>query len=258
MIINPVYVFGSLVVLIETTLNTDLQNAKLFFKGLNHLGVQITILPVETLEHGRNFIKGRGGITKAQERACSTLCEFRAKALGSKFGGCYAYSGLPDKFEKARDLYEMGESNPLLLAQYQWSTDQEYTLRCSTWGDLGRLNNEGQEFVKHLLDNATNRLAYVSQIDKLDPSFKGQVLASVQDEEGLKRALSLGYKMYLGTQEAVNQARSRGIKFFKCPYTRKNLERLKGNKLMFSVKHGCYACPIKCNGENNVASANLI
>ena len=257
MIINTVYVFGSLVVLIETTLNTSLSNSKLFFKGLSHLGAQITILPVGALEHGRDFVKGRGGITKAQSKACSTLCEFRAKSIGGRVGGCYAYSGLPDKFDKARDLYEMGESNPLLLTPYQWDTEQEYTLRCTTWGDLGRLNTEGQAFIKHLLDNAENRLAYVSQIDQLDASFKGQVLASVQDEEGIERALSLGYKMYLGTQEAVNQARSRGIKFFKCPYTQKNLKRLNNNKLMFSVKHGCYACPIKCDGSHNVSAANL-
>lgn len=257
MIINPVYVFGSLVVLIETTLNSSLSNSKLFFKGLSHLGVQITILPIETLEHGSDYIKGRGGITKAQSKACSSLCEFRSKQLGSKFGGCYAYQGLNNKFNKARDLYELGQSNPLLLTPYQWTTDQEYTLRCSTWGDLGRLNADGQALIKHLLDHATNRLAYVSQIDQLDASFRGKVLASVQDEESLERALDLGFKMYLGTQEAVNQARSRGIKFYKCPYTRKNLERLKGNKLMFSVKHGCYACPIKCNGSRNVAAANL-
>ena len=196
--------------------------------------VQLTFLP----RSAKNTpFKGKGALKIAQGSACAHNCLFRVKAGSDNpemLGGCYV-NHLKEKFVKVRKFYERDYPRQVTIR----STAM---VRCSIWGDLGRLNKDAQSFVLRLLKFCESRTVYVSDWHNVE-GLQGLGLASCQSPVQVEQALDEGLKVYAGTKAAWQALRERNQVVYKCP--------VKGDG---SDPFGCRTCPIKCDGARNVVA----
>lgn len=212
--------------------NLNASNKKL---RLGFGDVQLTILPRHVRSEGRAIFH-KGQLARAQAGACGERCVFRVKDpdYPHRLGKCYV-NRIWSAADKVKRFYEADE--PRLLTIYS-----NALVRCSVWGDLGALPPQAQQWVKRLLDHTSGRLVYVSDFERV-AWLKGYGLASVQTDNHVHEALSLGLKCYAGSLEAWQALRDSNEVVYKCP--------VKGDGL---DKFGCSTCPIKCNGERHVVA----
>lgn len=223
--VDAVTVFDDLLVLVEQVgFNLTSTNKKL---RLQSGDVQISILPALNLTF--NTFKGAGSLRGSQSLACAKRCEFK---VGASLGGCYV-NHLNSKSNKVkRDAGLQLEISPSSF------------VRSTVWGDVGRLNFEGQEFILTLLKHTQKGSAYISDFAECLPQFRHYAQASCQTASHVKLALALGWSVYAGTLEARWALESMTPSpVYKCP--------VKGNGL---DKFGCRTCRIGCNGKRNVVA----
>ena len=223
--VKSVNTFNDLIVYIEKAgVNLDSTNRKL---RLQRGDIQISIFPNQEI----NPFKGAGSLQAAQQKACSHRCEFK---VGASLGGCYV-NHLSSKFRKlARD------------SALEIEVESDCFVRATVWGDIGRLNLEGQEFILSLLKRASKRTAYISDFAECLPEFRDYAQASCQTAHHVTLAKLLGWSVYAGTQEASQALRGYLAPKYKCP--------VKGNG---EDKFGCRTCPIKCDGRRDVVAHSV-
>lgn len=228
---------GHVVALVENSLLDNLSNVKMQPNRVQ-LFSQVTILPSSVKKEGRQLLIGKGSLGRAQSVACAQTCSFRSKAIGGELGGCYVSHELRDKAEKVRKAYlENSASNPMITGG---------VLRLSVWGDASKLD---EDLLSTLYEEYDHVLAYVSDIEKLPRWMRGKVMASCQTKTHVDQALELGFKMYLGTNEALERARELKERVYRCP--------IKGKEQVLKYGFGCSTCPIACNGKRNVSAHGL-
>lgn len=223
--VDAVRVFGPLLVLVEKAgVNLTSTNRKLRLEGGD---IQISILPSLNLTY--TTFKGEGSMRGSQSLACGHRCEFR---VGMELGGCYV-NHLNSKSNKVkRDKGLQLEISPSSF------------VRATVWGDIGRLNFQGQHFILSILSHVKHRTAYISDFAECLPEFREFAQASCQTSSHVKLALALGWSVYVGTLEAKRALESMSIApVYKCP--------VKGNG---QDKFGCRTCKIGCNGKRNVVA----
>ena len=228
---------GDVVALIENSMLDNLSNFKMQPNRVR-LFSQITILPSSVREEGRQLLIGKGSLGRAQAIACASGCSFRSKGIGGELGGCYVSHELRDKADKVKRAFAEGTAdNPMIVGG---------VLRLSVWGDASKLS---EDLLSTLYQEYSHILAYVSDIQLLPSWMRGKVLASCQHAQHVDQALKLGFKMYLGTNEALSRAQELGEKVYRCP--------IKGKEQVLRYGFGCSTCPIACNGRRNVSAYGL-
>jgi hypothetical protein len=199
--------------------------------------IQMTILPLDALSVDPDLFKGRGALTRAQDRVCADNCEFRG---GRAYGGCYVHH----LGSKARKAYAMLQADSIPTVNLHHS----YIVRATVWGDLGKayaMDSRVMSFIKPLLERASRRLAYVSDFEAV-PHLRGLALASCQTADHVDRAISLGWKVYASTYEAKQALRALSRDhgpLYKCPASGKRNSR-----------YECSTCSIVCDGQKHVLS----
>lgn len=219
--IQAVKTFGPLTVLVEKQgVNINATNRKL---RLEHGDIQITILPASPLH---NPFVGKGSVSLAQKTACAHRCEFKA---GSSLGGCYVQH-LKHKATKAQRYQDL------------WLTiEPSNFVRATVWGDIGRLNLEGQEHILTILRATEKRTAYISDFAECLPEFKYYAMASCQTSNHVALAKMLGWSIYAGTKEARDALAGYPEPKYNCPVKGDGKDRF-----------GCRRCRIGCNGHRDV------
>jgi len=222
---------SGLAVLLEVNgQNLQSSNKKL---RLAYGDAQLTVLPLEALESGSKVFSGKGAVGRAQLSACADTCAFRSKSIGGALGGCYV-NYLGDKAAKAMRGAASGESVSLRRGAL---------VRATVWGDVSRLSQVGQDYVKSIIDHTGNHLMYISDIAST-PMFYGQALASCQSAAQVLQAILSGWRVYAGTVEAWQALKDLGASpVYKCPVKGDGRDRF-----------GCAQCPIKCNGQRHVVA----
>ena len=267
-------VFGDLVILLESTRDTTISNSKLLAERYTQGEfVQATILPSSVLTEGREAFKnasqGGDAMGKAQLKACANNCLFKStyalKALGQevvrdtqgKKLSCYVGQELFQKADKAKALYTGELDNSPRDYVNAW-------FRSTVWGDAGRLDSHGQYHLRYCIENSAHGACYVSDFAELSDieSWRTFCMASCQTSEDVILANMLGFIGYLSSSEALETARSLGIRVGRCPDNPDNKERLikrynltttsKNFEISYRrVKFGCSDCKLKCSGRRN-------
>lgn len=252
-------IFGDLLVIIQISRLSVFSNIKL---GLQFYSqgdaLQVTILPKSILEVEKPFV-GEGTLTEMQASACGERCGFKVAGLPNSLKGesCYVNNEARNAAKAAKKIYDnvsryydQDTFNPVI-------SPINYMLRLSVWGDLGRLNAEGQSAMLGLAQGATEIRGYCSDFDKLVEveAWRNLIQASCQTERDVDKARMLGFKMYLGTEEAFNYAKSLD-KVLRCPWTKKNRARaLSENQA--TLRFGCVKCPLSCNGSYHIDGRHI-
>ncbi len=233
-IIKPIEVFGNLVLLAQSErLGNRLSNRKM--KPAQHLGdfIQFTILPLDLVILGE--MKGAGSLTKAQDIACSTACNYTVR----NGGGCYVHHEVRTAIKGAHRH---------LFGENEGSIHYNPMLRFSVWGDVGRLSSQGIIHVRRLVRASSAHLAYTADFQtNWTQDLKDIFLASVQTKKQLIDAIRLGWKCYISGIGALEYARALGLTLYKCP------QNNRGDAVIF----GCSTCPIACDGKRHVISHGL-
>lgn len=230
-VITQLNIFGDLAILAQSQrLGNSLTNRKM--KPNQHPGdfIQHTILPLYLVEAGE--LKGKGELEKAQACACSKSCAFTVL----NGGGCYVNHEVRTAVKSSHKIYKGHKQN-----QSKLHINPQH--RLTVWGDVGRLNDEGKKYILDLTEGSSSHLAYTADFDLHEmQTFRGLFMASCQTEERVKLALSLGWKVYASTKEAIEALK--GERVYKCPVDNDGL----------NVPFGCSTCPIKCDGKRNVSA----
>lgn len=234
--IEQLKVFGDLVLFAQASrLNNSLTNKKMKADQYSLQGdfIQYIVLPLELVKLGE--FKGKGITAYAQSIACSHSCEFTVE----NGGGCYVNYEIRTAIKSAHKVLNSGSLsfeafNPLI--------------RFTVWGDVGRLNREGKDYILNLAQNAS-RLSYTADFHKLSMQpFKGLFLASVQSIPRLLTAQALGWNSYISDKATYEFAKCQGLEvLYKCP------QNNKGD----AVRFGCSTCPIGCNGLRTVVAHSV-
>lgn len=234
--IYPDLASGNVILLEVNGQNLNSSNRKLRL----HFGdAQLTILPLETLQAGRQVFKGKGSLGNAQAISCAQSCAFRIKDKEhpERLGGCYV-NHLGTKADKAMKAHQAG--NPTLYL------NKTAMLRATVWGDLGRLSTTAQEYVKEMCEYTGRHLMYISDTNTAG-TFYGMAQQSCQTREQVLSALLSGWKVYAGTREAALALRELNASpVYRCP--------VKGDGL---DQFGCAQCPIACNGKRHVIAHSV-
>ena len=252
-------IFGDLLVIIQISRLSVFSNKKL---GLQFYSqgdaLQVTILPKSILEVDKPFV-GKGTLTEMQASACGHRCGFKVAGLPNSLKGesCYvnneartAANTAKRIFDNVSKFYDEDTHNPII-------NPINYMLRLSVWGDLGRLNAKGQAAMLQLAQGAKEVRGYCSDFDQLVEidAWNKLIQASCQTPQDVDLARLLGFKMYLGTDEAFYYAKSTE-KVLRCPWTRKNRSRaLSTNQA--TLKFGCVRCPLSCNGSYHIDGRHI-
>ena len=252
--------FGDLLVIIQISRNVNFSNKKL---GLQHYvhgdALQITILPTSILNVEKPFV-GQGSLTDMQNKACGHRCGFKVAGLPNSLKGekCYVNNEARTAANAAKKIYDNINKYPDDKDTYNPIINPiNYMLRLSVWGDLGRLNSEGQSAMLELAQGAQEIRGYCSDFDQLIEIEKWRELiqASCQTREDVDKARLLGFHMYLGTDEAYEYARLQ-TRVFRCPYTKKNRSRA-ASETQATIKYGCVNCSLACNGTYHVDGRHI-
>ena len=267
-------VFGSLCILLESSLDTTISNSKLLAERYNQGAfVQATILPSTVLSQGREAFKnssqGGDAVGKAQLQACANNCLFKStyalRALGQdlirdsqgKKLSCYVGQELFQKADKARDLFTAELDNSPRVYHDAW-------FRSTVWGDAGRLDSHGQYHLRYMIENSAQGACYVSDFAELSDveSWMEFAMASCQTSEDVILANMLGFIGYISSVEALEAARALGLPVARCPDHPTNKARLvekynldtkaKNFETVYRhIKYGCSDCNLKCSGRRN-------
>jgi len=140
------YTFGELAILFQASrFGNSLSNSKM--KPKQHVGdfVQALILPLDAIQHGS--LRGLK-LADIEDKACSKVCLHNQKNKGT----CYVNNEINMGLKGAHKLL----MNKNLI--------QEHTLlnpmfRLTVFGDVGRLNKRGKEFILSLCNDDYKRLA---------------------------------------------------------------------------------------------------
>lgn len=247
--------FGDLIVIIQMSRFTTFSNKKLGLQFYTYGdALQVTILPKSVLEVDKPFV-GKGTLTEMQNSACGVRCGFKVASLPNSIKGqsCYVNNEARTAANAAKKIFDKVNESPYNEDVYNPIINPlNYILRLSVWGDLGRLNAEGQRAMLQLAQDASKVRGYCSDFDQLIEveAWRDLIQASCQSTADVDKARLLGFKMYLGTQEAVEYARSFGS-VFRCPYTKKNKARVLTEN-QATIRFGCVNCSIACDGTYNI------
>jgi hypothetical protein len=234
--IQQLLIFGDLVLFAQSSrFSNKLSNSKMKASQYTLEGdfIQFIILPLELVKKGE--FKGKGITQYAQDIACSLDCEFTIL----NGGGCYVNNEIRTAIKSAHKVLL---STSLSFEAYN------PLIRFTVWGDIGRLNREGKDYILTLAKGA-NRLSYTADFDKpsMQP-FKGLFLASVQSIPRLLTAQKLGWKSYIADLPTYEFAKCQRLEtLYKCP------QNNRGDRVRF----GCSTCKIACNGLRTVVAHSV-
>jgi hypothetical protein len=252
-------IFGDLLVIIQISRLSVFSNKKLGLQFYDQGdALQVTILPTSILEVEKPFT-GEGTLTEMQSKACGHRCGFKVSGLPNSLKGesCYvnneartAANAAKKIYDNVSKYYDQDTYNPTV-------NPINYMLRLSVWGDLGRLNAEGQAAMLALAQGAREVRGYCSDFDQLIniEAWRDLIQASCQTRQDVDKARLLGFKQYLGTDEAYQYARSLD-KVLRCPWTKKNRARaLSENQA--TLRFGCVKCALSCDGKYNIDGRHI-
>ena len=228
-LITQLNYFGELAILAQSQrLNNSLSNKKMKPQQYRGDFIQHTILPLYLVQSGE--FKGKGTLEKAQSCACSSSCGFTVL----NGGGCYVNHEIRTAIKSAHKIHTGLKANQSKIHIHPQH-------RFTVWGDVGRLNELGREYIYDLVNESTTHLAYTADFHlESMQAFKGFFMASCQTRSRVEQALYLGWKVYASTQEAIDALNDEIS--YKCPVDNDGL----------NVSFGCSTCPIKCNGRRHV------
>jgi len=236
-ILKNFYKFGELVILFQANrFGNSLKNKKM--KPAQHKGdfVQALILPLHAIKHGS--LKGLK-IEDIEDKACSKVCLHNQKNNGT----CYVNNEINMGLKGAHKLLMNKE-----LIQEQALLNPSF--RFTVFGDVGRLNKKGKDFILSLCNNDYGRLAYTADWHKKSMQvFKPYFMASIQSIPQLLKATSLGWTCYISDKATYHYAKDvLKLRLYKCPVNND------GSNQIF----GCSTCPIQCNGKKHVIARNCL
>lgn len=252
--------FDNLVIFLQISRTTNFSNQKL---GLQYYtvgdAIQVTILPASVLSSEKP-LTGKGTLTKAQESACGINCAFKVNTLPNSLRGhqCYVNHEVRSAALAAKKIYDKMITSPEDIEYINPKVNPiKYMVRLSIWGDLGRLNVAGQSALLKLCQNANQVRGYASDFDQLVEieAWRNLIQASCQTKEHVDLARLLGFKMYLGTDEAYEYARSLD-RVYRCPWTSKNRARA-NSEFQATIKYGCLNCALSCDGTYNIDGRHI-
>lgn len=229
------YTFGNLAILFQAQrFKNSLTNNKM--KPSQHQGdfVQAIILPLDAIKHGS--IKGLK-LADIEDKACSKVCLHNQKNNGT----CYVNNEINTGLKSAHKLLK----NPHLVQEQVLLNPM---FRFTVFGDIGRLNSKGKEFILSLCNDDYKRLAYTADFHKksMQP-FKPYFMASIQSIPQLLKAVSLGWTCYISDKASYLYAKDvLKLRLYKCPVDNDGLNQV----------FGCSTCPIQCDAQRHVVARN--
>ena len=121
-----------------------------------------------------------------------------------------------------------------------------YTLRLTSWGDVGVLNDEGRDVIYSLAINANRVLGYTSAFNEdYMKRFQPFMRASVQNSKQRKQALSNDWKVYDSSKDSFTElkhdVRAFEGKAVKC--------MVKGDDHHSEALKGCSNCLTPCGSS---------
>jgi hypothetical protein len=187
-------------------------------------------------------------------------CGFKVASLPNSIKGesCYVNNEARTAAKAAKKIYDKIVACPNDEDTFNPVVNPiNYMLRLSVWGDLGRLNADGQKAMLELAQGASEVRGYCSDFDKLIEvdAWNKLIQASCQTTSDVDIARLLGFKMYLGTDEAYEYARSLD-RVYRCPWTSKNRTRV-NSEFQATIKYGCVNCALSCDGTYNIDGRHI-
>lgn len=240
--IKQLSVFGDLALLARSPLFGDqLTNRKTkpFHAALNGLVyVEFIVLPHEPVE------TGKGSLTRTMKACCSMSCRFLPKAIKPAL-----YTGFSGVCNQSRAVNNWTAQIQALKASdrlMSLNTDQvNIESRITSFGDIGRLNDQGLDHVFEIIKASSRHHAYTAcWRDPRLARFGSLVQASVGRLDEAIEAYNLGFMPYGLTREDNLKFRlMTGQAAYSCPYT---VETVKG----------CTLCALACDGSKAISLNN--
>ena len=178
---------------------------------------------------------GKGSKLKNELKACYHGC------LHHKQGSCYVA-----QFRELTNSHKPRSEELREASKDFFLIPNTYTLRLTSWGDIGVLNDEGLDLIHDLALNAKRVLGYTSAFNEsYMRRFQPFMLASVQNSTQRNQALSMGWKVYDSSSDSFasfkHDVKELGGKGVKCMVKEDNhpSEALKG----------CSVCSTPCGSS---------
>jgi len=242
MIIKQLTIFDDLALLARSAAFGDsLSNRKTkpshaALNGLNW--VEFVILPLDPVE------AGIGALTRTMLRCCSMSCRFLPKAIKPEL-----YRSFKGTCNQARAVnHWTAQIERLKGSTHLMSLNTELTpieSRLTSFGDIGRLNDEGLDHIHHIIKASSRHHAYTaSWRDSRLSRFGGQVQASVGLLSEAIEAYELGFMPYgLSREDNLKFRLLTGVPAYACPYTTE-------------TSRGCSTCALSCDGTRAISLSN--
>lgn len=235
MLINQLEIFDGLALLAKSSVfgdNLTNRKTKPYLSMIPYL--EFVVLPLN------ETVKGKGSLTRVMSKCCSLSCRFLPKELKPK-----EYEGFKGYCNQSRavnawlkQVNKLAENQALIKSIEL----KGYQARLTSFGDIGRLNDDGLNHIERIIENSSSHLAYsAAWRDSRLARFQGKFQASVGNLDEAMEAYNLGFMPYGLTREDNLKFRLlTGVPVYACPYDTTTFK-------------GCSTCEIRCNGERAVS-----
>ena len=201
----------------------------------NRIWVEFIVLPLDPVK------SGQGSLTRTMEQCCSMDCRFLPKALKPA-----KWAGFKSNCNQARAVNNWTAQIQKLRVSVETlniDTDKvSIETRLTSFGDMGRLNDEGINHIYNIINASEKHHAYTANWrDRRLSKLGGLVQASVGNLDEALEGYELGFMPY-GLTRAENLL-FRGITgeaAYACPYSEKSLK-------------GCTSCALSCDGSRAIS-----
>ena len=238
MLIRQIEIFNNLALLARSPLFGDACNNRK--TNPNHAimngytWVEFIVLPLDPVT------SGAGSLTRTMKLCCAKDCRFLPKAIKpSKWvnfrGNC----------NQARAVNNWNAQIQRLRSDNILSIDTNKVsieTRLTSFGDLGRLNDDGLDHVYDVIKASKRHHAYTANWrDSRLSKLAGIVQASVGDLDEALEAYNLGFIPYgLSRAENLLFRGITGVTAYACPFSEKSLK-------------GCTSCALSCDGSKAIS-----
>ena len=239
MIIKQLETFDNLALLARSSsFGDNLTNRKTnpYHACLNGLNwVEFIILPLDPVE------QGTGSLTRTMQQCCSLSCRFLPKAIKPEL-----YRGFKGTCNQSRAVnHWTAQIESLKHSNHIMSLDTECTpieTRLTSFGDIGRLNDEGLDHIHRIIKASSRHHAYTaSWRDSRLSRLSGLVQASVGLLSEAIEAYELGFMPYgLSREDNLKFRLLTGRPAYACPYTTE-------------TQRGCSTCVLSCDGTKAIS-----
>ena len=175
---------------------------------------------------------GEGSKKQNELKACYTKCPHHLD------GSCYVV-----QFRELSTSHKKGSEELKKIDKVHYVKKGAFHLRCSSWGDIGILDDKGLDYVASLISQSNISLCYTSayELDHMQ-DFKKVFLASVKTRQKRLDALSNSWKVYDSSdstfQEFALDCKLFGFKAVKC--------MILGDGHISEKMKGCSVCKTPC------------